>query len=74
MGDKATLFKATLACTGTYRLPGGSIVASGASPIAPGQKLAITGGTGSHRSASGEVEIAKPSKGYDSVDVLHLDG
>lgn len=74
VGRKAPVFKATLQCTAAYRLSGGSVLASGVGGLQPGARLAITGGTGSHRSASGEVEFAKPAKGYDTVDVLHLDG
>ena len=35
---------------------------------------AIVGGSGAHKGASGDITSGKPVEGYDSVDVLHLNG
>lgn len=73
VGPTAPFFKATLLCTVTYRFRDGSVVATGAGRLQPGTRLAIVGGSGAYRSATGEVELTTPI-GEESVDVLHLDG
>lgn len=39
-----------------------------------GVSIPIVGGSGAYRGASGFLGAGKPVEGYDSVDVLHLDG
>ena len=73
LGATASLFKATLQCTATYRLGDGQIVIAGIAALRPGQHVPIVGGTGAYRGATGEAETAAPVKGYDTVDILHLD-
>jgi hypothetical protein len=77
VGRKAQVFNATLECTSIYRFSGGQVVSQGivrlgSSPASV--RIAIVGGTGAYRSAAGEVGAGAPVKGYDTVDVLHLDG
>ena len=76
VGKKAPAAVATQQCTQTYEFKDGQIVAAGIVRFNQLEKLsaAIVGGSGAHRSASGEVTSGAPVKGYDSVDVLHLDG
>ena len=56
----------------TYRFADGQVEGAGVASLAPGQRVAITGGTGAYKGASGEVETAPPVRGYDTVDILHL--
>lgn len=74
VGPTAQLFKATLQCEGTYRFSDGQVEIAGVARIAPGERFSITGGTGAYKGVAGEGETAAPVKGYDSVDILHLDG
>jgi len=76
VGRAAPVFKATLQCTSTYRLAGGDIVSAGVVRLSAGADAAfpIVGGSGAYRGAKGEVTTGTPVKGFDSVDVLHLDG
>ena len=39
-----------------------------------GLEFPIVGGSGAYRGAHGQVTPGAPVKGYDGVDVLHLDG
>lgn len=76
VGGKAQVFKATLQCTSIYQLGGGQVVSQGVVRLgssAPGPRIAIVGGTGAYKSATGEVGAGAPVQGYDTVDVLHLD-
>ncbi|MDQ3632164.1 MAG: hypothetical protein M3417_13020 [Actinomycetota bacterium] len=73
VGGTAKVFKATLQCVVTYRFGDGQVEAAGVARLAPGQRLAIVGGTGAYKGVSGEVETAPPVKGYDSVDILHIE-
>jgi len=77
VGRKAQVFNATLQCTSIYRLGGGQVVSQGVVRLGSGPasvRIAIVGGTGAYRSAGGEVGAGAPVRGYDTVDVLHLDG
>lgn len=82
VGRTAPLFKTTLQCTASYRLKDGQVVAAGAVRLGDRQSVKgrregavpIVGGSGAYRGASGEVTPGAPVKGYESVDVLHLDG
>jgi hypothetical protein len=76
VGRRAEVFKATLQCTSTYRLKDGEIVSTGVVRLGSTQGLEfpIVGGSGAYRGAHGQVTPGAPVKGYDSVDVLHLDG
>ncbi len=58
---------------GDLSLADGQVEAAGVAALAPGQRVAIIGGTGAYKGASGEVETAPPVKGYDTVDILHVD-
>jgi hypothetical protein len=76
VGPKARSQKATLQCTQTYRFNDGQVVAQGVVNFSrlDGLAIPIVGGSGAYRSASGVLGAGKPVKGYDSVDILHLDG
>jgi hypothetical protein len=76
VGAKAGAFDATLQCVQTYRFKNGQIVTAGVVELSQREHLSIpiVGGSGEYRSASGFVGAGKPVKGFDSVDVLHLDG
>jgi hypothetical protein len=75
VGPKARSQKATLQCTQTYRFSDGQVVAQGIVNFSKLEGLAIpiVGGSGAYRSASGFLGAGKPVRGYDSVDILHLD-
>lgn len=72
VGATAQIFKATLQCSASYRFANGLVAAAGVARLNPGARLAITGGTGAYQGVRGEVEMAAPVKGYDSVDILHI--
>ena len=75
VGHKAAVFRAVLQCTATYRFRDGQVVASGVVRLSDRRAAApIVGGRGAYRGASGEVRAGAPVRGYDSVDVLQLDG
>jgi hypothetical protein len=76
VGAKAGVFNAVLQCVQTYRFKDGQIVTAGVAKFSQLENLSIpiVGGSGAYRSASGSVGAGKPVKGFDSVDVLHLDG
>ena len=77
IGPKAQVFHATLQCTSIFRFRGGQVVAQGVvkpGSSSPSARIAIVGGTRAYRSATGEVGPGAPVKGYETVDVLHLDG
>jgi hypothetical protein len=40
----------------------------------PGLSIPIVGGSGAYRGASGQLTAGEPVEGFDSVDILHLDG
>jgi hypothetical protein len=76
VGRKAQVFKATLQCTSVYQLAGGQLVAQGVvrlSASTPASRIAIVGGAGAYKSVGGEVGAGAPVRGYDTVDVMHLD-
>ena len=74
-GAKADVGTAVLQCTQTYRFRDGQIVTAGVVQFAKVDQLnvAIVGGSGAYRGASGQLVTGAPVKGYDSVDVLQLD-
>ena len=73
VGRKAAIFKATLECNATYRLPGGEVQAGGVVKIgAPGAQAPILGGSVAFSRVRGYVEAGQPVKGFDTVDVLHI--
>ena len=76
VGKKAPAAVATQQCMQTYEFKDGQIVAAGIVRFNEIDKLsaAIVGGSGAHSGASGQVTSGAPVKGYDSVDVLHLEG
>lgn len=76
VGAAAQVFDATLQCTSTYRFRDGEVVSAGVVRLGAGPTTGfpIVGGSGAYRGAQGEVSASAPLKGYDSVDVLHLDG
>ena len=77
VGHKAPVFSATLQCTSIYRFADGQVVTSGVVRLggSPADaRIAIVGGTGAYRRARGEVGSGPSVKGYDTVDVLHIDG
>jgi|SRR5215218_4978144 len=76
VGRPAAVFKATLQCTSTYRFKDGEVIAAGVVRLdsTQGLEFPIVGGSGAYRSADGQVTPGAPVKGYDGVDVLHLDG
>ena len=76
VGRRARSQKATLQCTQTYRFADGQVVAQGVVNFSKLEGLAIpiVGGSGAYRSASGFLGAGRSVEGYDSVDILHLDG
>lgn len=74
VGPAAAVFQATLQCTATYRFRDGQIASAGIVKLSAGtgSRFPIVGGSGAYRSARGEVEAGVAVKGYDSVDLLHL--
>lgn len=75
-GATAEFFAARLQCLSTYRFQDGQIVSAGAVRLAdgPANQFPIVGGAGAYRGAGGQIEPGAPVPGYESVDVLHLDG
>jgi hypothetical protein len=76
VGAKARAENAVLQCTQTYRFRDGQLVMAGVVKFSALDDLEvpIIGGSGAYRGASGDVGSGEPVDGYDSVDVLHLDG
>ena len=76
VGAKAAGFKATLQCVQTYNFRDGQIVTAGVARFSELEKLSIpiVGGSGAYRGASGHLSAGEPVEGFDSVDILHLDG
>jgi hypothetical protein len=77
VGPRARPMNAVLQCTQTYDLRDGQIVTSGVVRFsAPPQSLAvpIVGGSGAYRGARGQLTAGTPVRGFDTVDVLHIDG
>jgi len=70
------VYKATLLCTASYRLADGQFATVGAIRLGgrPGASPTPIVGSGAYRGQHGEVASAPPVKGYESVDVLHIDG
>lgn len=75
VGQTTVLFKATLQCVATYRLGRGQVVASGVVRLSDRNATAgIVGGTRAYRGAKGQISPGAPARGYQSVDVISLDG
>jgi hypothetical protein len=76
VGSAAHVYKATLLCTASYRLTEGQFATIGAIRLGgrPGASPTPIIGSGAYRGQHGEVASAPPVKGYESVDVLHIDG
>lgn len=76
VGGSARVFAATLLCTASYRLPDGQFSTVGAIRLGakPGESATPIAGSGAYRGQRGEVASTTPVKGYDSVDVLRIDG
>jgi hypothetical protein len=76
VGSAAHVYKATLLCTASYRLSHGQFATVGAIRLGgrPGASPTPIIGSGAYRGQHGEVASAPPVKGYESVDVLHIDG
>jgi hypothetical protein len=74
-GPTAPLFGAVLNCSSTWEFKDGQVVGEGVVRLTgdASVSLPIVGGSGAYRGASGEVTPGRPVKGFDSVDVLHLD-
>jgi len=76
IGPKAAPPRAWLQCTQTYTLRDGQIVTAGVFRFVDMDKLnvAVVGGTGAYAGAGGSLTNGAPVQGFDSVDVIHLDG
>jgi hypothetical protein len=76
VGAKASSFNAPLQCMQTYNFSDGQIVTAGVVRFSQLENLSIpiVGGSGAYRGASGHLTPGEPIEGFDSVDVLHLDG
>ena len=76
VGRRANAENATLQCVQTYKFKDGQIVTAGLVKFSALDDLAgpIVGGSGAYRGASGQVTSGEPVRGFDSVDVLQLDG
>jgi hypothetical protein len=70
------VFNATLQCTSTYRFDNGQLVSAGVVKLDAGVRAGfpIVGGSGAYKAARGQITPGAPVKGYQGVDVLHLDG
>lgn len=73
---KAGGFGAPLQCMQTYNFRDGQIVTAGVVRFSQLKNLSIpiVGGSGAYRGASGHLTAGEPVEGFESVDVLHLDG
>jgi hypothetical protein len=76
VGPRARAQRATLQCTQTYTLRDGQIVTTGIVSFSALDDVAIpiVGGSGAYRGARGHLTNGAPVQGFDSVDVLHIDG
>ena len=76
VGPKSAAANATLQCTQTYKFDDGQIVISGLVNFSALDNLAIpiVGGSGAYRGATGQVTSGAPVRGFDSVDVVQIDG
>ena len=75
VGARAKGEQATLQCTQTYKFKDGQIVTTGVVKFSQLKNLAIpiVGGSGAYRGARGQLTDGVPVRGFDSVDILHLD-
>jgi hypothetical protein len=76
VGGFGDTFKAKLQCVQTYDFEDGQIVTAGVVRFSQLEGLAvpIVGGSGAYRGASGQVTSGAPIEGFESIDVLQLDG
>ena len=76
VGKKAASFNAPLQCMQTYNFRDGQIVTAGVVRFSQLENVSvpIVGGSGAYRGASGHLTAGEPVEGFESVDVLHLDG
>ena len=75
VGAPAKGEQAMLQCNQTYRFRDGQITTTGVVKFSQleGLSIPITGGSGAYRGASGHLTLGAPVRGFDSVDILHLD-
>jgi hypothetical protein len=75
VGPRARGEQALLQCTQTYKFNDGQIVTAGVVKFSQLKSLSIpiVGGSGAYRGASGHLTDGPPVRGFDSVDILHLD-
>lgn len=75
VGARAKGEQATLQCTQTYKFKDGQIVTAGVVKFSQLKNLSIpiVGGSGAYRGASGQLTDGAPVRGFDSVDILHLE-
>ena len=76
VGGATKVFDAVLLCTASYRFADGQFATTGAIRLGgkPGSSATPIAGSGAYRGQRGEVASAPPVKGYESVDVLRIDG
>ena len=75
VGPTAMFPRLTMLCTVTYKLGNGQLVAAGTARFSDDtSELPIVGGTGAYAGAQGTVRTTKPMKGYDSADVITING
>ncbi len=76
VGPKRQIAGAMLQCKATYAFADGQLIAMGVvrTDKTDEVNVAIVGGSGAYRGAGGQLNAGTPVKGYDSVDVLKLDG
>ena len=76
VGRKARAENAVFQCTQTYKFRDGQLVISGLVKFTAldDLQMPIVGGSGAYRGASGHMGSGEPVDGYDSVDVVQLDG
>jgi hypothetical protein len=75
VGSRSSSFRAALRCMQVYKFRDGQIVTAGVARFSQLENLSIpiVGGSGAYRGASGYLTTGEPVRGFDSVDVLHLD-
>lgn len=74
VGPTKPVFGATLQCLATYRFGDGQIVAAGTTRLTGGTPLPVVGGSGAYAGARGSVQLTQPARGFDSADVITIDG
>lgn len=74
VGATKPIFDATLQCSLTYRFADGQIIAAGTTSLTGGKPISLIGGTGAYAGVRGTVQLTKPAAGFDSADLITING